>query len=210
MTVEDVPEGAGPPTKLVITLNDKTFELRQAEGTEPTRTFQDNASLLKREVNEVSGKGKRLRKLARYINLMKSYINQGLVSVELVASKEQRANPLTKVALSPTIFWREALFLQGSQPAIIKIQSQVKRLAKARKAVRSAGVSVQTSVSLEAEEKEKLQPKQRNWADSIDNELLRSNTRYNAKEFADTEELRQLLAIEKAETLQKARAKRRA
>ena len=143
----DVPEGAAPPSLASISMTDPSFPARVRDVVKPSETFVDNTAVYHPEVNEVSGKGRQLRRLCRYLNHIKSMIKEGLITVQLVPSKEQRANLLTKVLLSPTGFWREAIFLQGSQPAIVRLQALAAALAVKRLPVHRSGIVVKTGLT---------------------------------------------------------------
>ena len=128
-TTDSVPEGTTEPTQLTSTIS--TEEIAQAEEAEnhpPTDTHLDNASLAIVLNLEITNKAKALRRISRWLHYMISRVQERLIRVVSVKTKDQLANPLTKITYSPTQHWREAEWIQGSQPAIVHMQ-KVARVA---------------------------------------------------------------------------------
>jgi hypothetical protein len=70
--------------------------------------------------------------IARWIHVLKSKVQLGLIQLISVKGKQNRSNPLTKTAKSPTIFWKEAEYLQGSQEGIKRMQKLAAEYGAAR------------------------------------------------------------------------------
>ena len=100
----------------------------EAENHPPTDTHLDNASLAIVLNLEITNKAKALRRISRWLHYMISRVQERLIRVVSVKTKDQLANPLTKITYSPTQHWREAEWIQGSQRAIVHMQ-KVARVA---------------------------------------------------------------------------------
>jgi hypothetical protein len=121
-TTELVPPGA--PTPTAVNAKQSNATISNHITSPPTTTIQDNASLLIAIRQDVSKQGRALKSISRWVNQLKTQVAEGLVHPVQVGSKQQQANPLTKNNSSPTVYWREAEWLQGTQPAIIRMQQE--------------------------------------------------------------------------------------
>ena len=83
--------------------------------------------------NTESTKAKALRRISRWLHYMISRVQERLIRVVSVKTKDQLANPLTKITYSPTQHWREAEWIQGSQPAIVHMQKVAHAAIRQRK-----------------------------------------------------------------------------
>ena len=110
-TVTDTPEGTAPATAIKL----------------------DNASLGIVVNTTTSKKSKGMRRVARLIQYVKGLVAQGLIWIDVIPGTKQLANPLTKFFNSPTEHWREAEYLQGTHPAVTRMQAKARALGLARK-----------------------------------------------------------------------------
>lgn len=142
-TLEDMPPGAAPPTQLRT--NPSKQEVVDYIHYPPTVLTQDNRSLVIAAGQDTSKKGKKLRQLARAIEHLRAAVRIGMIEVINVPGNKQYANPLTKDIGSPTQHWREAEYIQGSQPAIDDLQADAARYGSMKRSPRQLKEMIATS-----------------------------------------------------------------
>ena len=90
----------------------------------------DNASLAAVINNETSKKSKGLRRVDRLVQYVKDLQTEELIFVQPIRGTEQQANPVSKLILSPTQYWKEAEYMQGTQPTITRMQEVVAEMGR--------------------------------------------------------------------------------
>ena len=91
-----------------------------------TTMMQDNESLTK-VVRGETKRSKNFRRLNRLVHTLRALTEEGIIASELVGTKDQRADGLTKTYGAPTEQWRHGAQLQGQQPAVKAMQDLAKQ-----------------------------------------------------------------------------------
>jgi hypothetical protein len=91
-----------------------------------TIMMQDNESLTK-VVRGETKRSKNFRRLNRLVHTLRALTEAGIIESELVGSKGQRADGMTKIYAAPTKQWRHGEQMQGQQPAVTEMQELAKK-----------------------------------------------------------------------------------
>jgi hypothetical protein len=128
-TMELTPIGMAPPTTVGgqnIDINSIKQPISTIDDNIPPSTIiQDNRSLLQTVIQDTTNKGRKLRKVARWINYLQNVSQQKLIAPIKVKSKDQLSNIMTKYIPSMNEHWRQVEYIQGSNETITTIQKQV-------------------------------------------------------------------------------------
>ncbi len=129
------PKGSAPPTVMQMSPQDEVARALAKQELEEraTELLIDNASLGTLLRYDVTNKGKQLRKVQRWVNYLKTMVQQHVMRYTVVTSPNQPANGISKCIISPTQYWREAERVQGTQPAVTALQKLALHMAKGRR-----------------------------------------------------------------------------
>jgi hypothetical protein len=129
------PKGSAPPTVMQMSPQDEVARALAKQELEEraTELLIDNASLGTLLKYDVTNKGKQLRKVQRWVNYLKTMVQQHVMKYTIVTSPNQPANGISKCIISPTQYWREAERVQGTQPAVTALQKLALHMAKGRR-----------------------------------------------------------------------------
>jgi hypothetical protein len=129
------PKGSAPPTVMQMSPHDEVARrlAKQELEEKATELLMDNASLGTLLKYSVTNKGKQLRKVQRWVNYLKTMVQQHVMRYTVVTSANQPANGISKCITSPTQYWREAERVQGTQPAVTALKKLAMHMAKGRR-----------------------------------------------------------------------------
>ena len=108
LSLDSYPEGNGGPSPMLVN--------------PPSPLLTDNASNVRALAISTSKKPKGLRQWSRELSYARHHAEHGTVEIIGIPAPQQRANPLTKVLRSPSVFWVEAEWLLGSSDTITALQ----------------------------------------------------------------------------------------
>ena len=104
----------------IITTQNKEL---QTTVNDPTPMMIDNEAISKMlQLRNTTKKTKNLRRCGRMIQFMRGMIQEGLSIMELVGTKDQKANPMTKVIVSVKQHLAEIELIMGTQKSISDLQ----------------------------------------------------------------------------------------
>jgi hypothetical protein len=109
----------GRMTKMVTTQNKEL----QAAVNDPTPMMIDNEAISKMlHLRNITKKTKNLRRCGRMIQFMRGMVQENMAIMELVGTKDQKANPMTKIISSTKQHLMEMEYLMGKQDALTELQ----------------------------------------------------------------------------------------
>jgi hypothetical protein len=104
----------------IITTQNKEL---QTTVNDPTPMMIDNEAISKMlHLRNATKKTKNLRRCGRMIQFLRGMVQEGLSIMELVGTKDQKANPMTKVIVSVKQHLAEIEFIMGTQQSISDLQ----------------------------------------------------------------------------------------
>ena len=128
-----VDERKAGPSRLLHRLS--TADIKEMLPSEdPTLMLVDNRTLSNCIMYEHSSAMKKLKTSIRLINFLKMAIHKKFIKQELVRTKHQPADMLTKMLTSPSLQWLHMKELMGSHPVVEEYMAIVKEMRNGRRA----------------------------------------------------------------------------
>jgi hypothetical protein len=128
LSLDSYPEGNGGPSPMLVN--------------PPSPLLTDNASNVRALAISTSKKPKGLRQWSRELSYARHHAEHGTIDIIGVPAPQQRANPLTKVLRSPSVYWTEAEWLLGSSDIIIALQQMANQNGIDKRSTRTGIIEI--------------------------------------------------------------------
>ena len=160
----------GRMTEMVTTQNK---ELQTAVN-DPTPMMIDNEAISKMlHLRNITKKTKNLRRCGRMIQFMGGMVQENIATMELVGTKDQKANPMTNIISSTKQHLMEMEYLMGKQDALTELQRVAVDRGSKRKGQRMQKRKRPTAETIQrnTQEEKEIQVEQQ--------KIKEANTKYN-------------------------------
>ena len=126
-------ERKAEPSRLLHRLSTADIK-KMLPSDDPTLMLVDNRTLSNCIMYEHASAMKKLKIQVRLINYIKMAISKNYIKQELVGTKHQPADMMTKMLTSPTLQWLHMEEMMGSHPAVAEYKAIVKDMRRGRRA----------------------------------------------------------------------------
>ena len=134
----------------------------------------DNEAISKMlHLRNITKKTKNLRRCGRMIQFMGGMVQENIATMELVGTKDQKANPMTNIISSTKQHLMEMEYLMGKQDAITELQQVAVDTGSKRKGQRMQKRKIPTAKTIQrnTQEEKEIQGAQQ--------KITEANTEYN-------------------------------